>query len=68
MLRNLGSNGLYDEGMIDDRNARPLTIALATIVIVWMLGFGIASVSAQFGAQSHHMADTAGSIASSIEK
>jgi hypothetical protein len=68
MLRNLGSNGLYDERMIDDRNARPLTIAFATIVMVWMLAFGIVSVSAQVGAQSHHMADSAGSIASSIEK
>ena len=68
MLRNLGSNGLYDESMIDDRNARPLTIAFATIVMVWMLAFGIVSVSAQFCARSHHMADSAGSIASSIEK
>jgi hypothetical protein len=68
MLRNLGSNGLYDERMIDDRNARPLTIAFATIVMVWMLAFGMVSVSAQFSARSHHMADSAGSIASSIEK
>ena len=59
MLRNLESNGLYDERMIDDRNARPLTIAFATIVMVWMLAFGIVSVSAQVGAQSHHMADSA---------
>ena len=68
MLRNVGSNGLYDERMIDDRNARPLTIAFATIVMVWMLAFGMVSVSVQLGAQSHHMADSAGSIASSIEK
>jgi hypothetical protein len=68
MLRNLGSNGLYDERLLDDRNTRPLTIAFATIVMVWMLAFGIVSVSAQVGAQSHHMADSARSIASSIEK
>ena len=68
MLRNLGSNGLYDERMIDDRNVRPLTIAFATIVMVWMLAFGIVSVSAQIGARSHHMADSAGSIASPIER
>jgi hypothetical protein len=54
MSRNLGNPGLYDEGMIDHRNARPLTIAFATIVMVWMLAFGIVSVSAQLGAQSHH--------------
>jgi hypothetical protein len=62
MLRNLGSNGLYDQRSIDDRNARPLTIAFATIVMVWMLAFGIVSVSAQIGAQSHHVADSAASI------
>jgi hypothetical protein len=48
--------------MIDDRNERPLTIAFATIVMVWMLAFGIVSVSAQIGAQSHHVADSAASI------
>jgi hypothetical protein len=62
MLANLRSNGLYDERMIDDRNARPLTIAFATIVMVWMLAFGIVSVSAQIGAQSHHVADSAASV------
>ena len=62
MLPNLRSNGLYDERVIDDRNARPLTIAFATIVMVWMLAFGIVSVSAQIGAQSHHVADSAASI------
>ena len=63
MSRNLGSSGLYDESLIDDRNERPLTIAFATIVMVWMLAFGIVSVSAQIGAQSHHMAESATSIA-----
>jgi hypothetical protein len=62
MLPNLRSNGLYDERVIDDRNARPLTIAFATIVMVWMLAFGIVSVSAQIGAQSHHVADSAASV------
>jgi hypothetical protein len=62
MSRNLGSSGLYDESLIDDRNARPLTIAFATIVMVWMLAFGIVSVSAQIGAQSHDMAESAASI------
>jgi hypothetical protein len=62
MSRNPGSNGLYDESMIDDRNERPLTIAFATIVMVWMLAFGIVSVSAQIGAQSHRMAESATSI------
>jgi hypothetical protein len=54
MSRNLGSSGLYDDSLIDDRNARPLTIAFATIVMVWMLAFGIVSVSVQIGVQSRH--------------
>ena len=62
MSRNLESSGLYDAGVVDDRNERPLTIAFATIVLVWMLAFGLVSVSAQFGAQSHHMAVSAASI------
>jgi hypothetical protein len=39
-----------------------LTIAFATIVMVWMLAFGTVSVSAQIGVQSHHMAESAASI------
>ena len=31
MSRNLGSSGLYNETLIDERNARPLTIAFATM-------------------------------------
>jgi hypothetical protein len=62
MSRNLGSSGLYDESLIDGRNERPLTIAFATIVMVWMLAFGIVSVSAQIGVQSHHVAESAVSI------
>lgn len=62
MSRNLDSSGLYDEGVIDDRNQRPLTIALATIVVVWMVVFGLVSVSVHIGAlspQSHHVAQSA---------
>jgi hypothetical protein len=61
MSQHLASSGLYDEGLIDHRNARPLTIAFATIVMVWMLAFGIVSVSAQIDAHSHQMVDSAAS-------
>ena len=61
MLRNLGNPSLRDE--IDHRNERPLTIAFATIVMVWMLAFGIVSVSAQLGAHSHHIMESAASVA-----
>ncbi len=63
MSRNLGNPGFYDASAIDDRNARPLTIAFATIVMVWVLAFGLVSVSAHIGAPSHHMAASAASIA-----
>ena len=62
MSRYFASLGLYDEGLIDHRNERPLTIAFATIVLVWMLAFGIASASGQVGAHSHHVAVSAASV------
>jgi hypothetical protein len=68
MLRNLGSSGLYDDSVIDDRNEGPLMIGLATIVMVWMLAFGVVSVSAHICAQAHHIAASAASIVSPIEK
>ncbi len=61
MSQRLASSGLYDEGLIDDRNVRPLTIAFVTIVMGWMLAFGIVSVSAQIGAHSHQMVESAAS-------
>jgi hypothetical protein len=57
MSRNLGAAGFYDHSLIDHRNERPLTIAFATIVIVWMAAFGLVSVSAQIDAQSRHLAE-----------
>ena len=68
MSRNLESSGLYDASVIDGRNERPLTIAFATIVLVWMLAFGVVSVSAQLGARSHHMAESSASIVSPVQK
>jgi hypothetical protein len=53
MSQHLVNSGLYDEGLIDHRNARPLTIAFATIVIVWMAAFGMVSVSGQLSAHAH---------------
>ena len=62
MSRNLLSLGLYDESMIDNRNERPLAIAFATIVMAWMLVFGVVSVSSQFSAQNYHMTQSVTSI------
>jgi hypothetical protein len=57
MSRNSETPRLYDQGMIDDRNLRPLAIAFTTILMAWMLVFGLVFVSAQMVAQSHHLAD-----------
>ncbi len=68
MLWNLDGSGLYDESVIDDRNERPMMIAFATIVTVWMLAFGLVSVSAHIGMRSHHMAAGGAPMASSVLK
>jgi hypothetical protein len=57
MSQHLVNSGLYDEGLIDHRNARPLTIAFATILTVWMLAFALVSVTSQLRAHAHGFAD-----------
>jgi hypothetical protein len=57
MPRIFKNSSFYDESLIDHRNERPLAIAFATIILVWMLAFGLVSVSGQFHAQSSHFAD-----------
>ena len=68
MSRNLTNSGLYDANMIDDRNERPLTIAFATIVTMWLLGFGLVFVSTNLKAEPGQIAQGAAPIASSIDK
>ena len=68
MLPNLVNSGLYDEGVIDHRNQRPLTIAFATIVLMWTLTFGIASVSAHLTAQASHFAHGSAAVISTVAK
>ena len=67
MSQHLVNSGLYDEG-IDYRNARPLTIAFATIVTVWMLAFGLVSVSGKLNAQSHNLANGCAAAISTMVK
>ena len=57
MSRNLERSRLHHDSVINDRNLRSLTIALATFVIVWMLAYGAVFVSNQIGAHSRHLAD-----------
>jgi len=68
MSQHLANSGLYDEGLIDHRNARPLTIAFATIVTVWMLAFGLVSVSGQRNAQSRNLANGCAAAISTMVK
>ncbi len=46
--------GSLDESLVDDRNERPLTIALATIVLVWAMAFGLTLASGHIGARTMH--------------
>lgn len=46
------SFGSYDESVIDQRNERPLTIAFATILLVWAMAFGLTFASAHVGGHS----------------
>ena len=66
MSRNLTNFGLYDVNVIDDRNERPLTIAFATIVTMWLVGFGLVFVSTHLNADSGQIAQSAAPIAGSI--
>ncbi len=55
----LGHSGAVDESLIDDRNARPLTIALATIVVVWSIASALTLASGHLGAGLHSPANVA---------
>jgi hypothetical protein len=68
MSRNSETPRLYDQGMIDDRNLRPLAIAFTTILMAWMLVFGLVFVSAQMVAQSRHLADASAPVISTMVK
>ncbi len=68
MSRNLGTSRPYDDDMINDRNLRPLAIAFVTILMGWMLAFGVFFVSTEIGVQTHHLADRPAPIASAPVK
>jgi hypothetical protein len=68
MTRDLRTPHPYDDGMIDDRNLRPLAIAFVTILMGWMLAFGLYFVSTQTGVQSYNLANGPAPIASTTVK
>ncbi len=49
--------------LIDDRNERPLVIALVAIVVVWSLALGITFASGQTIVRSTHSMGSAGTFA-----
>jgi exosome complex RNA-binding protein Csl4 len=61
-------SGSFDELLIDDRNERPLTIALATIVVVWSMAFALTFASGHLGALSAHSPNGATALMSSMDK
>jgi len=42
----------FDGILIDERNERPLTVALATIIMVWSFAFALTFASGHTGANS----------------
>ncbi len=52
MYDNVRQSSPFDGILIDDRNERPLTVALATIIIVWSFAFALTFASGHTGAKS----------------
>ena len=48
MFSNLRQSSPFDGILIDDRNERPLTVALATILVLWSLAFALTFASARW--------------------
>ena len=68
MFGNLRQSSPFDGVLIDARNERPLTIALATIIAVWSIVFALTFASGQAGAPSLHWAGGAASVISSTAR
>jgi hypothetical protein len=50
MFNNLRESSPFNGMLIDDRNERPLAVALATVLVVWSLAFALTFVSGHIGA------------------
>ena len=58
----------FDGILIDDRNERPLRIALVAIVVVWSLALAITFAAIQITTRSTHLMDRVGAIAAFIDR
>jgi hypothetical protein len=52
MFDTLKQSSPFDGMVIDDRNERPMTIALATILVVWSMAFALTFATGHAGAHS----------------
>jgi hypothetical protein len=68
MFGNVRHSGSFDGILIDDRKERPLTIALAMIVVVWSIVFGLTFASGNTGEHSAHWIGAATAITSPLDK
>ena len=68
MFGNVRQSSPFDGILIDDRNERPLTIALATIIMVWSLAFALTFASGHARAHSTNWVGDAVAVMSSTVK
>jgi len=68
MFNTVRHSSSFDGIVIDDRNERPLSIALATIIMVWAFAFALTFASGHTGANSASWLSGAAAVTSSTGK
>jgi hypothetical protein len=68
MFKTVRQSSSFDGIVIDDRNERPLTVALATIIMVWSFAFALTFASGHAGAPSPSWLGAHASVMSSTAK
>ena len=65
MFNTVRQSSSFDGIVIDDRNERPLTIALATIIMVWLFAFALTFASGHPGPNAASWLGGAAAVTSS---
>ena len=68
MFNRVKQSSSFDGIVFDDRNERPLTIALATIIIVWLFAFALTFAPGHTGPNRASWFGGAAAVASSTAK
>ncbi len=68
MFDNVRQSSSFDGILIDDRNERPLTVALVTIIMVWSIAFALTFASGHTGANSAAWLGAPAAVTSSAGK